>query len=147
VTVREGGFPSGFLIDQLQLHVYEKGVEIPTDVSENRVGLTWEEAHEYLVIEYISANKDATKKPQIALFQFPADWKEHRTDRPLQNPYYVKVDKTGRPVGVFQDEACTEKAGDAYVSAALSNLLFLPALEKGKPVEGVALVVPVNLRT
>ncbi len=142
VFVQEGGFPPGYVLDHLQIHLYENGAEIATDLSENRAPLTREEAHEYLVIDYVATHKNDTAAPQVALARMPDDWKSHLKGGSSQKTYYVKVDRTGHSTGFFEDEACTTKIADSYYEDVLKNMLFLPALEKGKAIDSVAKVRP-----
>jgi hypothetical protein len=138
VTAREGGFPLGFEVEKLQVHLYENGVEVATNLSENRATLTREEAHEYSVIDYVSTHKGATATPQLAFTITPEDWATHPKDDSFRKLYYVKVDKTGHPVGCFEDASCSVSVKDQYYDRVLKDMLFLPALEKGQAVEGVA---------
>lgn len=140
VSVREGGFPPGFVVEKLRVHIYEHGVEVATNFSENRAPLTREEAHEYLVINHVSTHKTDTIPARVALTKAPEDWATRPKDESVRKTYYVKVDKEGRPVGSFEDEACKAEVADSYYEGVLRGLLFLPALEKGKAVEGVARV-------
>jgi hypothetical protein len=139
-SVMEGGFPPGFVLEKLQLHLYEKGQEIATDLSENRAPLTRDEAHEYLVIDHVSTHKTETISARVALTNLPADWATRPKEESFRKTYYVKVDKEGHSVGAFEDDNCKIKVGDSYYESVLSNLLFLPALEHGKAVDGVARV-------
>lgn len=115
----------------------EDGVEIATDLSENRASLTRDEAHEYLVIDHTSTHKAATMPAQLVLAKVPADWATRPKDESFHKTHFVKVDKTGHPVGTFEDAACTTVATNPYCDAVLRDQLFLPALEKGRPVDSV----------
>ncbi|MBI2511058.1 MAG: hypothetical protein HYV96_03715 [Opitutae bacterium] len=137
VWLREGGLPPGYILEKVHLHVYEQGTEIATDLSENRAALTRDEAHEYLVIEHTTMNKANTVLARIVLPKVPADWATHPRDSSFLKTYYVKVDKTGRPTDAFEDETCETKVADSYYDAVLRDQLFLPALEKGQPVDSV----------
>ena len=140
VTTSQAGFPPGFEIEKLEIHLYENGVEIATNQSENRALLSREEAHEYLVLNYVSSHSGATTHPQIALANMPEDWLTHRNDESVRKIYYIRVDKDGCGEGAYEDEACTLKVKNSYCDAVLRNLLFLPALDHGKAVSGVARV-------
>jgi hypothetical protein len=140
VWLREGGLPPGYVLENVHLHVYEHGTEIATDLSENRAALTRDEAHEYLMIEHLSAHKTDTVSARIVLIRLPADWATHPRDPSFLKTFFVKVDKTGHAVDAFEDETCETKVSHAYYDAVLRDQLFLPALERGQPVESVAKV-------
>lgn len=137
VWLREGGLPPGYILESVRVHLYENGTEIATNLSENRADLTRDEAHEYLVIDHMSTHKTDTIPAQLALTRFPEDWATRPRDESFRKTYHVKVDERGRPVGVFEDEACKTPTANSYSNALLRDQLFLPALDKGKPVESV----------
>lgn len=140
VEVLHGGFPLGFEIEDLQVHLYNEGKEVPTDVAQKRVPLTTEEAFEYLKIDYFRGHKGES---------MPATPAVGRPDRlelarlglkQLEAVYFAKVDKTGRPGGVFVDEECSQPADEA-VAALAGGVRYYPALEQGKAVNGVARLI------
>lgn len=137
VWLREGGLPPGYILENVRVDLYEHGIEIATNLSENQAALTRDEAHEYLVIEHMSAHKDDTVPARIALTKLPEDWPVRPRDEAFRKTYYIKVDKTGHPIGAFEDESCTTEVANAYYAAVLRDQLFLPALEKGNPVDSV----------
>ena len=140
VELLHGGFPPGFEIEDLQVHLYNEGKEIPTEVAQKRVPLSRDEAFEYLQIDYFRGHKDDT---------LPATPAVGRPDRPeltrlgskqSNAVYYVKVDKKGRPGGAYVDEDCSQPA-DVAVAALAGAVRYYPALEHGKTVDGVAHLV------
>jgi len=147
VWALEGGLPPGYVLEKVHVHLYEDGVEIATDLSENRASLTRDEAHEYLVIDYTSTHKTGTVPAQLVLTKVPDDWKTHPRDESFGKTYFVKVDKTGRPVGIFEDAACTTAIANSYCDAVLRDQLFLPALDKGSPVDSVVRIKLSKLST
>lgn len=87
-----------------------------------------------------SAHKADTLPARIALTKVPEDWANQPRDASFNKNYYVKVDKTGRPTAVFEDEACRTEVANSYFGAVLREQLFLPALEKGNPVDSIVRV-------
>lgn len=140
VSVRQGGFPPGFVVDKLEVHLYQNGLEMATELSEKRSPLTRDDAHAYFVSNHVSRHKTETLPARVALAKMPKDWATHPKDESFRKIYYVKVDKTGHPVESFEDEDCKTKVDDSYYESVLSSLLFLPALEKGKATDSIARV-------
>lgn len=140
IRVREAGLPRGFKYLDCEVHIYNRGEEVATNASSKRVELTREEAQQYLVIEHIGANKDATV-PAVAVpgTMPPARLKELTLDQ-LNRTYYAKVAPDGSLLGLYADESCNLQLSDAVTLAAVGEAFFKPALVKGKPVEGVARV-------
>ena len=58
----------------------------------------------------------------------------------LKAVYYVKVNKEGKASELFADESCSIAVNDPYLDALIKNFRFNPALDQGKPVDGVALL-------
>jgi len=138
IFINQGGLPVGYNLEDYQVRLYNRGRELPTSVSPNRVGLSRDEARQYVLIEHLAANKDATM-PALPVFgQAPADLKGRLAAGEFAKPYFIEVDADGNALGAFTDEKCTSAAADPYVSEFVAGILFVPALENGKPVSGVA---------
>lgn len=101
------------------------------------VALSSFEAYQYLQLQYVGSNKSATLRPKVAMGKLPAEIRAKTTPDLFRRTYYVKIYAAGKPLGVFADYRCTEPA-EASLAAAIRELFFYPALEKGKPVGGVA---------
>ena len=140
VHLLQGGFPPGFELLDSQVRLYNRGEEIATDVAPKRVLLTRDEAFLYVKSEYLSRHRDATVPPTPALGRLPADWATRLASGQFKQVYYIAVNKDGKTTGIFADKSCSQKVADPYLESALRNFRFNPALEKGKPVDGVAAV-------
>jgi hypothetical protein len=140
IYINQGGLPIGYALEDFQVRIYNHGLEMPTSHSPKRVDLTRDEALQFIVIEHLAANKDASVPAAPVFGQAPADLKSRVTAGDFTQPYFVKVDATGHALGIFTDKECTRVAADPYVESFVASVLFAPALEEGKPVEGVARV-------
>lgn len=137
VRVMQGGFPEGYELVRSTVHLYGNGLEFGTNVSDRSVWLTREEAHQYLVMEHVSAHKGETLPPALALGLDAANLRAAFDDAQAQQLVYVKVSRDGLPLGVFRDAECIRPGGDA-LERLVAVARFAPALAKGKPVEGLA---------
>ena len=137
IDVQQRGFPLGFVVEDLEVHLYSDGHEIPTDLAQKRVPLSREEAFEHLKSKYISGHKGDTLRATPALGRL--DRNERAKLKPIQweTIYYAKIAKDGRPLGTFQDEACSQPVEDT-VGALAQNVRYYPAMKSGEPVEGTA---------
>jgi hypothetical protein len=140
VHILQGGLPRGFELLDFQVRLYQQGEEIATSVSPKRVPLTRDEAFQYGLVEYLNSHKDATLPATPALGKLPDDWPARVAGGQFKGTYYIRVTKAGAPTGLFTDQACSQKVADPYLESAIKNLRFHPALQKGKPVDGVAAV-------
>ena len=140
VAILHGGYPPGFEIEELQVHLYNEGREIPTEVAQKRVPLSRDEAFEYLKIDYFRDHKAGTVAATPAVGRPDRQEMLRLGPKLFDAAYFVKVDKSGRPGGVYADEDCSQPV-DATVAALAGAVRYYPALENGKTVDGVARLV------
>ncbi len=136
-SVRKGGFPPGFILEKYQIHVFDGAQELGTNVAEKQVPLTQSEAFTYLMIDYVGSHKAATLPGKAVMGKLPAEARSGLSAEQFDRAYYVKISKAGLPMGAYLDTNCSQPV-DETVAALAANVRFYPALEKGKPVEGVA---------
>jgi hypothetical protein len=134
----QGGFPFNFELVGFQLHIYDRGEEVATNVSSKRVELTREEAFEYVKSEYIGAHKGETLPAVPVMGKLPADLPGLLAAGKYGETIYVRVSKDGLGDEPFLDTACTRRIEDPYLQSVIRGIRFKPALEQGKPVDGVA---------
>lgn len=146
LRIREGGFPFGFILEDYELHIYDRGRELASNVSPKRVELSREEARQYLLLEHLAANKDQTAPAEPAAGRLPADLTDRLVQGFFLQPYFVKVDEQGNAAGVYADAACKTAVTDPYLTELFSGLLYKPALVKGRPAPGVCRVKLPELR-
>ena len=138
VRILQGGFPQGFIPEKSQVHLYDGGLELATTVAERRVLLTRDEAFQYVLIDYVSSHKAASLPATPVMGKLPADLRTRVESGQLSQVFYVKVSKDGLPGEAYVDESCSRKLDDPYLLSVIQDLRFNPALEKGRPVEGLA---------
>ena len=134
----EEGFPFDYELVDFQLHIYNRGEEVATNVAADRVELTREEAFEYVKMEYLSAHPKDTLPAVPAMGHLPADLPTQLASGKYANSIYVKVTREGRPGEAYSDAACTKEIDDPYLVAVVRRIRFKPALNNGKPVDSVA---------
>jgi hypothetical protein len=142
----EGGFPYDFELIDFQLHIYNRGEEVATTVSSNRVELTREEAFEYVKVVYVGAHKGDTLPAVPAMGKLPADLPRHIAEGDYRQTIFVKVSKDGLADEAYADAVCSKKIEDPYLESVVRSIRFKPALEQGKPVEGTAAINLAKLR-
>jgi hypothetical protein len=136
--VKRGGFPRGYELQRFQVHVYDRGREVASTVAPDRADLTSSEAYDYMLIEHLAAHKGKNATAVVALGNLPADLRQKLPPGDISRTFYAKVNKVGGAEGVFTDEKCTDALEEGYTASVIRNMRFLPALEKGKAVDGVA---------
>jgi hypothetical protein len=141
VTMVQGGMPPGFELGRVGVHVFADGQELATNLSEQRVDLTADDALRYLVLVYVAAHTKDTLAAAPLKIGVPADFKNQVSAEQLERPLYVTVgvDGTVQSVSTAPDRSA---ATDSYVDATVRKFRYNPALNEGKPVESV---VPLTL--
>lgn len=140
IHVRQSGLPPGFKYMDCEVHIYNRGEEMATNVSPKRVELSRAEAQQYLVIEHIGANKRATLPAGVVPGTLRREQRASLTPDQLTRLLYVRVSADGTLLGAYTDAGCKQKLDDAATLAVLGEVFFRPALEKGRPVEGIGRV-------
>jgi hypothetical protein len=138
IQFQEGGFPAGYVLESFELHLYNNGIEVATNIAPNYVALTRDEAFEYIKIEYLAAHKTDTLAAQAVMGKLPADFAVFQAEGKYAPIYYVRVTKEGIPGETFTDPTCSQKLRDPYVESIVRAVRFKPALDKGTPVDSVA---------
>jgi hypothetical protein len=136
VHLVQGGFPPGFVMDAFKVHLFDRGQEMATNVSDMRVDLTYGEAFKYVMNEYKVAHKGASIPAAPVMGRLPPGWQTRLAAGQLAQPYFIKVSKDGMPLGTYADEACSQPVTDPYLQSVVKEIRFTPALDKGKAVEG-----------
>jgi hypothetical protein len=134
----EEGFPFNYELVDFQLHIYNQGEEIATNIAADRVELTRDEAFEYVKMEYLGAHPKDTMPAVAAMAKLPADLPDKLAQGKYASPFYVKVSSDGLAYGAYSDPACTKTIDDPYLDSVVKRVRFKPALKLGRPVSGVA---------
>jgi hypothetical protein len=140
VQFEEDGFPAEYELVDFQVHIYDRGVEIATNLAANRVELTREEAFEYVKMEYVSVHKGDTLPAVPAMGRLPAELPARVAAGKYADTFFVQVSKDGIGSGAFGDRLCSRKIDDPFLASVVKGLRFKPALSSGVPVDGVAAV-------
>jgi hypothetical protein len=137
VHFSEEGFPFDYELIDFQVHIYDRGVEIPTNLSPDRVDMSRDEAFQYIKTEYIAAHKGATRPPAPAMGKFPAELRTRLAAGSYSETIFVRVSKEGLAEASFADAICSKKIDDPFLDSVVRDLRFKPALGNGEPEEGV----------
>ncbi|HVT71949.1 MAG TPA: hypothetical protein VHD61_02355 [Lacunisphaera sp.] len=140
IHILKGGLPPGYQLEKYEIHFYDSGREIASDVAPKRVALSRDDAFEYMKIEYFNEHKGETLSAAPAIGKPERKAGTALTPRQRGEVYFVKVSKDGMPLEAFTDEACSQPVADS-IGAVVQGVRFYPALEKGKPVDGIARLV------
>jgi hypothetical protein len=137
VHFTEEGFPFNYELIDFQIHIYDQGLEVATNLAQDRVELTRDEAFEYVKSEYVGAHKGATLPAVAVMGNLPSDLPTKLNAGKYDKPIYVSVSKDGLATGAYTDPICRDKIDDPYLNSVIGRIRFKPALSSGKPVDGV----------
>jgi hypothetical protein len=140
VRVLRGGLPPGFEFVDCTVHIYNRGEEVATNLSAKRVDLTRAETQMYMVMEHLGAHKGATLPAILVPGSLRRAQRQGLSSAQLTRTFFAQVAPDGALLGAFADEACVTPLNDPAAEAALREVFFVPALDQGKPVAGVARV-------
>ena len=147
VKFEQAGFPHGYELRGFEIHLYNHGEEIATNISTKREALTSDQAFDFVKTAYLGAHKTETLPAVPAIVKkLPADLQERMAAGKYTETIYVRVTKEGMADAIFSDEACSKAIDDAYLDSVVQCILFKPALAQGKPVQGTASVNLSRLR-
>jgi hypothetical protein len=136
----EDGFPFNYELIDFQVHIYDRGREIGTNIASNRVELTRDEAFQYVMMEYIGSHTKDTLPAEPAMGKLPSELPVRLAEGKYTETFYVRVSKDGLAREAFADAVCTKRIEDPFLESVVKSIRFKPALAEGKPVEGTAAV-------
>ena len=148
VKFEQAGFPPGYELKSFEIHLYNHGEEIATNIAAKREALTSDQAFDYVKTAYLGAHKTDTLPAVPAIIgRLPADLQDRLATGKYGEAIFVRVTKDGMADAVFSDAACTRAIDDPYVASVVRCIRFKPALAQGKPVEGVTSLNLSRLKT
>ena len=136
VNLTQTGFPPGFIPGQVSLHLYSGSLELATNLSENRIDITADDAMRYLVLGYVTSHSKDSLAATPLRIAVPADFKQRASTADLDRTLYVTIDTMGRVRGLSA-EPDQLVAVDPYIDSTVRKFYYEPALRDGKPVESV----------
>jgi len=135
VKMRHAASVNGLQFRKFEMGLYANGQEVATNLSEKRMPLTSDQAYQFFLIDYLAAHKGATLPPTPVLMTPRSEFRRQVETTEANQTIYANVDKTGNVLAISTDAAGTQRL-PAAVESALQNVRFMPALEKGTPVDG-----------
>jgi len=140
------GFPVGYVLSSMEVHLYDRGQEVATNLSPKRQEMTSDQAFDYVLSKYLAAHKDATLPAVPAMGDLPPDLHERIAKGEYATPVFVKVSKDGVAAAAYSDQTCTRKINDPYLTSVVEAIRFKPALDHGNPVDSVSQLTVARLR-
>lgn len=130
-------FPPGAQMKGYRVALYSRGQEIVTNLSSRRTDVTRDEAVLFMTMEYLAKHPGETRPPAPILMVPRTELIARLGSTPLDQVIYARVAKDGKILRLSTDVTGSTRLSPD-LGAAIDQIAFAPALEKGKPVEGVA---------
>jgi hypothetical protein len=132
----QGGLPPGFAVESALMHIYANGQEYPTNLSRNRVEVTEDEAHEFLILQHIQNHRQdslpAQLIPELVPSRLPGLIAREQRDALIE----VTINRHGRVADLAPGPGATPDLV-LQLGAELRRVRFLPALVHGAAMDGM----------
>jgi hypothetical protein len=135
ITMEQRGLPQGFAVERVAVHIYSHGRELATNLSQQRVPVTRDEAHQFLVIRYLLEHKNANLPAKPVPDLLPTDVRDFVPASEFGRSIDLQVSRDGRVDHVKLDPALAPGVA-RYVEELVREARFYPALQKGEPIDG-----------
>ncbi len=134
VSVLQSGLQPGFTVDAYDIHIYADGREMPTNLSPNRMDLSVDEAHKFLVLRHAQLNRTASIPAEIIPDLIPPEVRTWLAAIHTDATVDLEIDRDGRMTKVDAIRANADLSV-AEVENKLREVRFFPALLKGSPAD------------
>lgn len=108
ITVRKTGFKPGFAIKDVNVHVFTHGKEIASNRSDKNIGLTRDQAREYLLLTHLARHKRETLAPEPVWTLAPSAVLANKSADVFNYPVIVNVDADGTVISIHESAAEAE---------------------------------------
>lgn len=139
MNFQQSGFPVGYQLLGLEIHLYNAGQEIATNVSEKRREMSFPEAFDYIKDSYLKEHaRDTRPATPVMVDILPANFGQKIAAGQYSSVVYIKVSTSGVGENAYTDPECSKRIDDPYLESVVKCIRFEPALENGKAVEGTS---------
>jgi hypothetical protein len=125
----------GMKFKKFDIALFADGQEVATNLSENKMPMTADEAYQFFRLDYLASHKGESHPPVAMLMTSRSEFRQTVQDADLNRPLYATIDETGSVVAISADAAGQQDL-PAAMKSALQNVRFVPALKGGSPVDG-----------
>lgn len=129
VRLRKEELPLNMEVLEVDLHVYRAGHELVSNLSAKQFGLTRDEAHEYVSLDHMGMNRNASMAGFPAWTLAPAALLGAHDPGAFDYLVKVSIDDRGRLVGIDDSIVLSDP-----VRAIVEDMVFVPALVDGQPI-------------
>ncbi len=112
IKVRKTGFQPGFVIKEVKLHLYAYGKELATNLSERAVGMTREEAREFLLLSHIADHAVESLPPSPVWTLAPTALLAAKSAQDFDYPVVANIDADGSIISIHNSDT----AARAYLA-------------------------------
>ena len=129
VQLRKEELPLNLEVLEVDLHVYRAGHELVSNLSDKQFGLTRDEAHEYVSLDHMGMNRNASMAAFPAWSLPPAALLSAQDPRAFDYPVQVSIDDRGRFVSIDESIVLPD-----HIRTIVGEMVFVPALVQGQPI-------------
>lgn len=129
VLLRKESLPLNLEVLEVDIHIYRGGREFVTNVSDKQFGLSRDEAHEYVTLDRMAQNRNATLAAEPAWEIAPAALLAADAPEAFDYAVSVSVDDRGRITEISEDAILPD-----HIRSIVEEVVFMPALVDGQAV-------------
>lgn len=138
VLLRKESLPLSLEVLEVDIHIYRGGREFVSNVSKKQFGLSRDEAHEYVTLDRMAQNRNATLAAEPAWEIAPAALLAADAPEAFDYAVSVSVDDRGRLTEIAENAILPD-----HIRSIVEDIAFMPALVDG---QAVASEVSFNLQ-
>jgi hypothetical protein len=132
-TIRQINFPWGFKVSEVQVHIFSKGQEIASNLSEKAMEVSRDEALLFLQMDHLNARKQQDAAPSLVRELIPPSLILPESMDLSGQSVVLNIRDDGTVVEI-PDTLTDGRTIDQGIRSILEKVNFYPALEKGTPV-------------
>lgn len=133
VLLRRESLPLSLEVLEVDIHIYRGGREFVTNVSDKQFGLSRDEAHEYVTLDRMAQNRNATLAAEPAWEIAPAALLAADAPEAFDYAVSVSIDDRGRIVEISENAILPD-----HIRSIVEDIAFMPALVDGQAVASEA---------
>ena len=133
-TVVVKDLPQGFAVESYAVHILVKGREIPTNLSKNSVSVTEDEAHQFLILQYLQQNRKSSLPVAVIPELLPAGLRTLVGADQMNATVDLTINREGHVTAIQATGIPTALSPE--LETAVRRVRFFPALVAGTATDG-----------
>lgn len=139
IRLAQFGLPLGFELLDTEIHLYSRGEEIPSNLSDRHMPLSKKDACEFVLMSHLADHRAGDAPATVVWSLAPAQLRAEADVSRFDHAVVVHVDDRGQLIGIEETES---RIVPNQVRAVVEALTYLPRIQQGQAVAGTLTVNP-----